>query len=233
MQTLIKKVLIVCITLFIISILIFIVFHIIPGDPAMQILGTEASAERLEILREKLGINKSLFEQYISWIKGFFTGDLGVSIKYNKPVKALIIDRIPVTVALAAMSMLLVLVISIPASAFCGRIKNKFFDGLINLSTMINISMPEFFLGILFIWVFGILLNLFAPGAYISYSENFTGFIQCLFFPALVIAVPNSAMVIKFLRSSILSELKADYVKTAYSKGNSENSGHQGCRRVF
>jgi ABC-type dipeptide/oligopeptide/nickel transport system permease component len=223
MRRILKKFLILLFTLFIISILTFAVFHIIPGDPAMQILGTESSPERLAVLREKLGTNKSLVEQYLSWIKGLTTGDFGESIKYNKPVRELIVDRIPVTMSLAIMSILLILLLSIPVSVYCSKKKNTFTDECIAIVTIINISIPSFFLGILFIWVFGLLLKLFVPGGYVNYHEDFGKFIKYLFFPALVIALPSSAVVVKYLRSSILNEMKHDYVRTAFSKGNSEN----------
>ncbi len=223
MKRIVKKLIIVVITLFTISILTFAAFHIIPGDPAMQILGTEASPERLAALREKLGTDKSLPNQYLNWLKGLASGNFGVSIKYNKPVKDLIADRIPVTVALSLMSMLLILIISIPVGLYCGKKKRAIVNECINTVTMISISFPNFFLGILFIWIFGLSLRFFIPGGYISYSDDFIKFIKYLFYPALAIAIPNIAVIIKFLRSSILCERKLDYVRTALGKGNTEN----------
>jgi len=224
MQRIYRKIIALISTLFIISIVTFAVFHVIPGDPAMQILGTEASPERLELLRKQLGIDKSLPKQYITWVQGIAKGDFGESIKYRKPVRDIIVDRIPVTVALSSMSIILIFIISIPISVYSCKKEHTLLDECINVLTVFSVSVPGFFMGILFVWVFGLLLRAFIPGAYISYQENFMEFLKYLFFPALVIAIPNSAVVIKYLRSSIQNEMKLDYVRTAFSKGYSENA---------
>lgn len=224
MQRIYRKIIALISTLFIISIVTFAVFHVIPGDPAMQILGTEASPERLELLRKQLGIDKSLPKQYITWVQGIAKGDFGESIKYRKPVKDIIVDRIPVTVALSSMAIILIFIISIPISVYSCKKEHTLLDECINVLTVFSVSVPGFFMGILFVWVFGLLLRAFIPGAYISYQENFMEFLKYLFFPALVIAIPNSAVVIKYLRSSIQNEMKLDYVRTAFSKGYSENA---------
>lgn len=224
MQRIYRKIIALISTLFIISIVTFAVFHVIPGDPAMQILGTEASPERLELLRKQLGIDKSLPKQYITWVQGIAKGDFGESIKYRKPVRDIIVDRIPVTVALSSMSIILIFIISIPISVYSCKKEYTLLDECINVLTVFSVSVPGFFMGILFVWVFGLLLRAFIPGAYISYQENFMEFLKYLFFPALVIAIPNSAVVIKYLRSSIQNEMKLDYVRTAFSKGYSENA---------
>ncbi|NLK75103.1 MAG: ABC transporter permease [Clostridiales bacterium] len=224
MQRIYRKIIALISTLFIISIVTFAVFHVIPGDPAMQILGTEASPERLELLRKQLGIDKSLPKQYITWVQGIAKGDFGESIKYRKPVRDIIVDRIPVTVALSSMAIILIFIISIPISVYSCKKEHTLLDECINVLTVFSVSVPGFFMGILFVWVFGLLLRAFIPGAYISYQENFMEFLKYLFFPALVIAIPNSAVVIKYLRSSIQNEMKLDYVRTAFSKGYSENA---------
>jgi ABC-type dipeptide/oligopeptide/nickel transport system permease component len=128
-------------------------------------------------------------------------------------------SRLPVSFSLAALSLFFVLIIAVPASLFSVRREGGFVDRLINTLTAINISVPGFFLGVILIWIFGVGLRFFSPGIYVDYRENFGGFLACLFFPALAIAIPNAAVLVKFLRSSLFRELRSDYVRTALSKG--------------
>jgi len=223
LRYIIKKIFILVITLFLISILTFTTFHIVPGDPALVILGTEASPEKLQNLRAQLGTDRPLQIQYISWLTGFLHGDFGTSIKYDKPVGSLLVDRIPVTMSLAIIALLIIICIGIPVGIYAAKKQNTFIDKIINLVTMISISVPKFFLGIIFIWVFGLVLKIFSPGQYISYAKDFGGFIKVLIFPALAIAIPDIAILVKYLRGSVIGELKSDYVRTAYGKGNKEN----------
>lgn len=224
MKYILRRILTLLITLLLVSLLTFLAFNIVPGDPAALILGTEASPERLQALREQLGLTQSLPVRYFQWLGGLFTGDYGQSIKYSAPVKDLIAERLPVTLWLSVMTIILIIGASIPLGVYAAKKRNTLIDRIINTLTMVNISVPSFFLGVLFIWVFGIVLKLFKPGGYVGYNQNFGEFIHFMIFPAIAIAIPNIAIVVKFLRSSVIGELNADYVRTAYSKGNRENA---------
>lgn len=224
MKYILKRVLILLLTLFMVSILAFSAFNIVPGDPAALILGTQASPERLDALREQLGLNQSIPTQYIQWVTGFLHGDYGQSIKYSVPVRDLLADRLPVTLGLSLLSILLIVTISIPIGVYAAKKRNTLVDRIINTFTMAGISVPSFFLGVIFIWIFGIVLKFFTPGKYIAYSDNFVGFMGFLLFPALAIAIPNIATVVKFLRSSMIGQFGSDYVRTAYSKGNQDGA---------
>lgn len=223
MRYIIKKIFVLIITLFLISILTFSAFNIVPGDPALLILGTEASPEKLQNLRVQLGTDKPLGTQYIKWLTGFVQGDFGNSIKYDKPVGSLLADRIPVTLSLSIIALILIISIAIPLGIYAAKKKDTIIDSIINFIMMVSISIPRFFLGILFIWVFGLIFRIFSPGKYISYGEDFGGFLKIMIFPALTIAIPNLAILMKYLRTSVIGELKSDYVRTAYGKGNKEN----------
>ncbi|MDE7352935.1 MAG: ABC transporter permease [Acetatifactor sp.] len=220
-----KKLITLIMTLFLVSVAAFLAFQIIPGDVVTSILGTEATPEREEQLRQELGLDKPPVVRYFAWAADVLRGDLGVSYRYSKnmnemmPVAELIGDKLPVTLWLAAVSMLLIIGVSIPLGVLWARSSNHFLDGLLGVITQASMAVPSFFLGILVTYLFGILLKLFAPGGYISYQENFSGFLGYLFFPAMSIAVPKIAMTARFLRNSMLTELRADYVRTAYSKG--------------
>jgi ABC-type dipeptide/oligopeptide/nickel transport system permease component len=222
MSFIIKKLAITLTTLFLVSLLTFTAFALIPGDPALLALGVEATGEQVAALRADMGLDRSLSEQYFSWLGRFLTGNLGNSSRFRgASISGLILERLPVTFTLAVLSLLFITLISIPAVLLSVKKENGIADRLMNTFTAITISFPGFFLGILFIWVFGLILRLFVPGAYIDYRENFGAFVAYLLFPALAVAIPNAAIVIKFLRASVFQQLRSEYVRTAYSKGNS------------
>ncbi len=225
MKYIIKKILTLIMTLFLVSVAAFLAFQIIPGDVVTSILGTEATPEREEQLREELGLNKPPVVRYFSWAGGVLKGDFGNSYRYSKnmnemmPVSELIGDKLPVTLWLAAVALVLIVAVSIPLGVLWARSSNRVLDAALGVVTQITMAIPSFFLGILVTYLFGILLKWFAPGGYVSYKEDFGRFLGYLLFPALSIALPKIAMTARFLRNSMLTEMKADYVRTAYSKG--------------
>jgi ABC-type dipeptide/oligopeptide/nickel transport system permease component len=207
-------------TLLLVSLLTFAAFTLIPGDAADLILGMEAGEGRLAAIRAELGLDRSFAGGYAAWLGGLVRGDLGNSARFRGvPLGSLILERLPVTAALSSLSLAMTLLISIPGSIFAAGQDRTLPGKMVNILAVLNISTPNFFLGVLFIWVFGVILRLFAPGAYTAPEENLAAFWGCLFFPALAVALPNAAAVIKFLRASILGQLQLDYVRTAYSKG--------------
>lgn len=209
-------------TLFLVSILAFFAFNVIPGDPAQLILGTEATPESIAALHEQLGLNDSLPVRYGRWAAGLLRGDLGTSIQYSRPVSELIAERMPVTAALAVLSLLLVFAFSIPVGVSAAKKRGSAIGRTLDALTMLNLSLPGFFLGILIVWVFGVLLRVFTPGGYVDYRANFAGFLGYLIFPALAVALPNAAVAAKFIKSSVSAELESDYVRTALGKGCGE-----------
>jgi ABC-type dipeptide/oligopeptide/nickel transport system permease component len=217
-----RRLAITLVTLLLVSVFTFLAFNVVRGDPASLILGVEATEDQLAALREEMGLNRSLPARYLSWLGNFFTGNLGNSVRFRgEPIAGLIMDRLPVTFSLAALSLAFTLVLSIPTALIAVRKEGGLLDRLINTVTTINISFPGFFLAVLFIWIFGIVLKLFSPGVYVNYAESPAGFFGGLVFPALAIAIPNAAILVKFLRASILQQLHLDYIRTARSKGAS------------
>jgi ABC-type dipeptide/oligopeptide/nickel transport system permease component len=206
--------------MFLVSIFCFFIFNIIRGDPAALMAGTEASPQQLEILREEMGLNRNIFLRYTDWLFNFLSGEKIYSYRYRgEAVSLLIKQRLPVSFSLALLSLFFILLISIPVSLMTVGRKGSYVDYIVNFFTAAGISAPGFFLGLLFIWIFGFTFKMFIPGLYIDLNESFLGFLGCLCFPALAIAIPNSAVMIKFLRGSLFLELNSDYVRTAKSKG--------------
>ena len=220
-----KKLITLIMTLFLVSAAAFLAFQIIPGDVVTSILGTEATPEREEQLREELGLNDPPVVRYFNWIADVLRGDLGVSYRYSKnmnqmmPVSELIGDKLPVTLCLAALSLVLIVAVSIPLGVLWAKSSSRITDVSLGVVTQTAMAIPSFFLGILVTYLFGIVFKLFTPGGYVSYKQSFSGFLGYLLFPALSIAIPKIAMTARFLRNSMLTELQGDYVRTAYGKG--------------
>jgi len=215
-----KRLVITLITLFLVSVITFAAFRFIPGDAALVSLGIEAGEAQIEALRAEMGLDKSFAEQYFSWLGKFLTGNLGNSSRFRGvSISGVLSERLPVTFALAGLSFLFIILIAIPASLIGVKKESSILNNIITGLTALNISFPGFFLGVLFIFVFGIFFKLFVPGEFISYHQNPVIFLRCLVFPGLAIALPNAALLVKFLRPSIYSELRSDYARTAKSKG--------------
>ena len=220
-----KKILTLIMTLFLVSVAAFLAFQIIPGDVVTSILGTEATPEREEQLREKLGLNNPPAVRYFNWMTDVLRGNFGVSYRYSKnmtemmPVSELIGDKLPVTLWLAALSLVLIVVISIPLGVLWAKSGSHFLDVSLGVVTQSAMAVPSFFLGILVTYLFGIVFRLFAPGGYVSYKNDFGAFLGYLLFPALSVAIPKIAMTSRFLRNAMLTEMGSDYVRTAYGKG--------------
>lgn len=223
MRYVIRKLLTMLITLLVVSLCVFWAFSVIPGDPATQMLGTNATAEQVNNLREQLGLNRPFIIRYAEWVSGLFTGDFGTSYSYNVPVKSMLAEKLPITLVLTGMSFVFILLISIPM----GVLSAKYYDRpIIKVLQQLNrlfMAIPPFFIGIILTLVLGLILRLFTPGGFVSYSVNMGKFLSYMIVPSLAIAIPKSAMTVQMLKESVLSEAKLDYVRTAYSRGNSTN----------
>ena len=207
-------------TMGIVSFLTFAAFSAIAGNPAQILLGTQATPERVAALEEELGLHRPLLLRYGEWLTGFFTGDLGMSLSYRQEVGALLGEKILVTLLLSVLSFLLILVISVPLSLLTARLQGGVREGIHLTVNQFCMAVPAFFTGILISWLFGVILKWFTPGAFPGLG-NPAAAARPLFFAALALAIPRSAMTIRMLRGTILSELRRDYVRTALARGNS------------
>lgn len=215
-----KKLLTMLITLFAVTLFVFLAFHVISGDPVTSMLGTTATPEKVEALREEMGLNDPVLIQYGRWAAGFLTGDMGTSYSYRMPVSQMVADKIPVTLTLTVMAFLIMVIIAVPLGIYTARHEGGIADRSIYIINQVIMAFPPFFAGILITLLFGRIFRLFTPGGYVSYQTDFGGFIGYMVFPAIAIALPKAAMAVKLLRSSVISEKKSDYVRTAYSRGN-------------
>ena len=215
-----KKFITLIITLFIVSLLAFLAFQVIPGDPTTELLGTEATAEARAALRAELGLDRPVLVRYWEWLTDFVRGDLGTSYSYRMSVADMLADKLPVTFLLTILSFLFTVVLSIPLGILAGSARGKVLDVVITALNQIFMSEPPFFFGILSCYILGNLFALFVPGNFVSYTESWSGCLGYLVLPALSIAIPRVAMTVKMLRSSVLGQLEQDYVRTAHSRGN-------------
>ncbi|MDF0726582.1 ABC transporter permease [Cytobacillus sp. S13-E01] len=216
---LIRRLGLMVVILFIVSIIIFSLVHLTPGDPARMMLGQEATEESLNALREKMGLNEPLYVQYLTWIGGIIQGDFGNSLKDNTPVLTVLLQKLPVTIQLTIMSFAIALIIAIPAGIISATRKGTFWDYFGTTFALSGVSIPPFFLGILLIFIFAISLGWFPPSGYIEPWVDFKKSMLLMVLPAVAVGVRLSAEITRMLRSSMLEVLGADYIRTAYSKG--------------
>ena len=221
MKTIFKKLITFFITVLLVTFFVFVAFELIPGDVATARLGTSATPESLARLREELGLTRPFFVRYFIWLRSFFFGDMGRSYSYGVSVKSMLMSKLPITLTLTVMSFVLIVAISIPLGLFVSKHEDRAFSKAIDVVGQITMAIPPFFLGIIITYVFGMVLRLFTPGGFVSYDIDPAGFVMYLLFPAIAIALPKAAMSTKLLKTSILSERNLDYVRTAFSRGNS------------
>lgn len=220
MKYLTKKICTLIITLFIVSLLAFLAFQVIPGDPTTALLGTEATAEAREALRQELGFDRPVLLRYFDWLLNFLRGDMGMSYNYKMPVSEMLLDKLPITALLTLLSFGFTLVLSIPLGIWAGSTKSRALDLGVTVLDQIVMSVPSFFIGMLACFVFGNLFRLFVPGNFVSYTVSWGACLGYLVLPALSIAIPRIAMTVKMLRSSIQTQLQQDYVRTSRSRGS-------------
>ena len=224
MKYIIKKFITLIIALLLISIIVFLAFSVLPADASIAKLGTNATPERIAALRAQLGLDQPVLIRYFNWLKGAVVLDFGESYQYTGTrVADLLGSRIGTSAVLSVISFIMVVVISVPFGIFAAKRRSA--PGRAAVTTVVHITMgvPSFFLGVLITYLFSLVLHWFTIGKYTSPSQDLWQAVAYLVFPAIAIALPKIAMTVKFLVSSIRSELHKDYVRTAYAKGCSRN----------
>ncbi|MBN1095245.1 ABC transporter permease [Blastococcus sp. TML/C7B] len=202
-----------------VSVIVFALVHLVPGDPVRLALGTRFNQETYDALRERSGLDLPLLQQYVSWLGGALTGDLGVSFRSGDTVASLIGERLPATLTLAFASILVALAIAIPLGTVSALRPRSVVDRIATVFSQIGISVPEFWMAIVLILVFAGTLGWLPTGGYVPLTEDPAGWLQRLILPAVVTGVVSGSVITRFVRSSMLEALGSDHVRTAQAKG--------------
>lgn len=211
-------------TVLLVSVITFLVFQILPGDPAEIVLGVDADPHQLAELRKTMGLDRPAAERYASWVTDTVTGDFGTSLRYQRPVADIVAERLPVTLSLSVMSVGLTLLIGLPLGIYIARKDGQLSSMLLSVFTQLGLAVPSFWLGFILILVFSVTFKLFPTYGYVPWSEDPVGAFKSMFLPSLALAIPGIAVVIRYLRNTLLDQFRMDYVRTARSKGLREKS---------
>jgi len=218
-EFLIQRGLISLVTLFLITVIVFAGVRMIPGDPARVMAGTEADAAGLEEIRQKYGLRDPVPVQYLKWAGRALRGDLGESIRTKEPVLRLIRQKLPITLQLALYSLVIALLIAVPAGVLAAVRRNTVWDYLASGVSLCGVSIPNFWLGIMLILFLSVRLQWLPASGFVSPFEDLRGNTQRLLMPAFVLGAALAAVLMRQTRNSMIEVLSADYIRTAYAKG--------------
>ncbi|HEX6529742.1 MAG TPA: ABC transporter permease [Burkholderiales bacterium] len=209
-------------TLFFVSVLIFGLQQLLPGDPATALAGEERDPEAIRYLRQQFHLDDPIPVRYWYWASGVLKGDLGASLRIQKPVTELILEKLPVTIQLASMAMLIALLIGITAGVVSAVKKDTWWDYGANVFALWGLSTPNFWLGIMLILLVSVTLGWLPASGYVSPAEDLPGNLAAMIMPAFVLGNAFAAVLMRHTRSAMLQVLSSDYVRTARAKGLDE-----------
>ncbi|WP_425644617.1 ABC transporter permease [Agrobacterium leguminum] len=214
-----KRLLVAIPTLLIISIFVFSLQKLLPGDPVLAMAGEERDPATIEFLREKYRLNDPVPLQYVNWLGGVVTGDFGISLRTNQPVLELIGQKLPVTIQLAVMAMFFAMVIGIPIGILAAVKKNTWIDYTANIVALSGLSIPNFWLGIMLILLVSVKLGWLPASGYESIFVDPLRSIETMIMPAFVLGNALAATLMRHTRSAMVAVLSSDYIRTARAKG--------------
>lgn len=206
----------------------FAIMQLAPGNPMQTMIDPKISAEEIERAQENLGLNDSLPAQYFTWITQILQGNLGYTIKTGQPVGQLILERLPATLLLTGTAFIIAFVLGVPLGVYSATKRNKLPDYVLTVMSFIGISIPSFFFGLGMIFIFALKLGWLPTSGMVTIGADYTGFalfmdyFKHVIMPALVLALPTVAVVMRFTRSSMLEVLNQEFIRTADSKGLSK-----------
>jgi peptide/nickel transport system permease protein len=206
------------------TVAIFLMLEVVPGDPALTMMGMNASPEAVEALRVELGLNAPAWERYLAWVGGMLQGDFGLSYTYRTPVSELIVARLQVSLPLTLYALTLSTVIAIPAGVAAASRRGRATDGVIMGLTQIGIAVPNFWFAMLLVILFASVLQLFSAGGFPGWEAGFWINVKALTLPAVALAVPQAAILARVMRSALLEAMGEDYIRTARAKGLSRSA---------
>ena len=224
LEYLVKRLASIVPTLIFVSMLIFGLQQLLPGDPAMILAGEDQDPGVIAHLREKLNLDKPLPVRYLLWVKGVVTGDLGESVRTQQPVLDLVVQKLPVTLQLGLMAFIIALAIGIPAGIVSAVGRGTAWDVAANVFALWGLSTPNFWLGILMILLFSVQLGWLPASGYVSPFEDLSANLAAMIMPAFVLGNAIAAVLMRHTRSAMLGVLSSDYVRTARAKGLSERT---------
>jgi peptide/nickel transport system permease protein len=206
-------------TLLLLSIIVFSLQQLLPGDPAYVLAGEDKSPETIAAIRQLYGLDRPLPLQYLTWLGNLLQGDLGLSMRLNQTVAQLILEKLPVTCQLAVMALLVGILVGVPAGVLAAVHVDTPIDGTASLLSIIGMSIPNFWLGILFIMVFSVWLGWLPASGYVPFREDPLANLSAMIMPAIVLGSHVATVLMRHTRSAMIEVLNADYVRTARAKG--------------
>ncbi|MCG3421205.1 ABC transporter permease [Oceanobacillus jordanicus] len=207
----------------IVSVIVFLIVHLTPGNPAYLILGEDSSPEAIAQLEKQLGLDKSMAVQFVDWIKNILMGDLGQSIYSSEPVIQVIMERVGPTFSLMITAMSLTLIIAIPTAVFIVWRRNTILDPLFTSASLLGASIPEFWFAMLLVLGLGVAVPIFPVAGYVAIDVGLGDWIYHLILPAFVLASVEIGLIARMLRDGMLESVNQDYTKTARAKGVRES----------
>lgn len=218
-QLILHRLLVAIPTIILVSMLVFALQKLLPGDPALMLAGEERDPEVIEFVREKYRLNDPIPVQYGAWMWQVLQGDFGISLRTDTPVTTLIAQKLPVTIQLATMAMIVAVLIGVPAGILSAVKKGTPTDFFANVVALSGLSIPNFWLGILLIFLISVKLNWLPASGYVPLSEDFWLSVKTMLMPAVVLGTGLAAALMRHTRSAMIGVLQADYVRTARAKG--------------
>ncbi len=214
-----RRFLLACLSVFLAAVLVFGALLAIPGDPATAILGLNPSPQALAVVRQQLGLDEPPVTRFFGWFGGVLRGDFGASINYRTPVRALIAERLWVSLPLALAGMLVACVIALPLGIWAALKRGSWLDPLFVSAAQLGAAVPSFWLGLLLILFFSVRLGWLPSGGFVPWAENPVGTLRSLVLPTLALGLGQAAVITRMTRSAMLETLSQDYVRTAKAKG--------------
>jgi peptide/nickel transport system permease protein len=218
-ELLVRRAFISVVTLFVISLIVFTGVRMIPGDPARVMAGTDADAAGLEEVREKYGLNDPLPVQYLRWVGLALRGDFGESIRTRQSVAWTVAQKLPITIELAGLAIVVALAIAIPAGVFAAVRRNTAWDMVASALSLGGVSVPNFWLGIMLILLLSVRLGWLPASGFVPLTEDPLGNLQRMIMPAVVLGTALAAVLMRQTRNAMIEVLSADYIRTARAKG--------------
>ncbi len=214
-----KRLLSLALSLIVASVVIFVAIEVVPGDPAVFMLGINAQEDTLAALREELGLNTTMVQRYLGWITGLVQGDFGTSYTYRTPVADMIGERMWVSLPLALFALTLSTLIAFPAGILAATHRGSIWDVIIMGVTQLGIAIPNFWFAMLMVLVFAINLRWFSAGGFPGWDEGLFVGLKALLLPAISLALPQASILARVMRSALLDTLDEDFIRTARAKG--------------